>query len=250
MEANPDEAMLNNVGGTKNLVELGLLYQIERFVNISTDKAVNPTSVMGSSKRLSEYLVARAAGLAAKGQSFVSVRFGNVLGSRGSVVPLFKEQIKRGGPITVTHPGMTRYFMTIPEATQLVLQAGSMNGNGNVYVLDMGEPVKIVDLAKDLIMLSGLEPDKDIPIVFSGLRPGEKLFEELLTAEEGTYASRHEKIFVAKNSTSEDPNLMRKIDTLFELAKLQDGDGIREVLHELIPTYTEPKIINGNLVNQ
>ncbi|MBN8588148.1 MAG: polysaccharide biosynthesis protein [Rhodothermia bacterium] len=250
MEANPDEAMLNNVGGTKNLVELGLLYQIERFVNISTDKAVNPTSVMGSSKRLSEYLVARAAGLAAKGQSFVSVRFGNVLGSRGSVVPLFKEQIKRGGPITVTHPGMTRYFMTIPEATQLVLQAGSMNGNGNVYVLDMGEPVRIVDLAKDLIMLSGLEPDKDIPIVFSGLRPGEKLFEELLTAEEGTYASRHEKIFVAKNSTSEDPNLMRKIETLFELAKLQDGDGIREVLHELIPTYTEPKIINGNLVNQ
>lgn len=249
MEAHPDEAMLNNVGGTKNLVELGLLYQVERFVNISTDKAVNPTSVMGASKRVSEYLVTWAARRATKGQSFVSVRFGNVLGSRGSVVPLFKEQIKKGGPITVTHPDMTRYFMTIPEATQLVLQAGSMNGNGNVYVLDMGEPVKIVDLAKDLIMLSGLEPEKDISIAFSGLRPGEKLFEELLTAEEGTYSSRHEKIFVAKNSTTEDSDFMRKIEVLFELAKLQNGEGIRETLCQLIPTYKEPKIVNGNLVN-
>jgi FlaA1/EpsC-like NDP-sugar epimerase len=158
MEANPDQAVFNNVGGTRNLVKFALEYGVERFVNVSTDKAVNPTSMMGASKRVAEEVVACAARQAAPGQQFVSVRFGNVLGSRGSVIPFFKEQIKRGGPVTVTHAEMTRYFMTIPEASQLVLQAGGLGENGSVFVLDMGEPVKIIDLAHDLIRLSGLEP--------------------------------------------------------------------------------------------
>jgi len=237
MELNPDEAIFNNVGGTKNLVELALKHGVERFVNISTDKAVNPTSVMGASKRVAEYLVQWAAHRANEGQVFVSVRFGNVLGSRGSVIPLFKEQIRAGGPVTVTHPDMTRYFMTIPEAAQLVLQAGGLGQNGAVYVLDMGEPVKILDLARDLIRLSGLEPEVDIEIVFTGIRPGEKLFEELLTAEEGTVASRHEKIFVARNSGVPDGLLQDLLGKLFEAAAARDPEKIRAVLRELIPTY-------------
>ena len=173
MEDNAEQAVFNNVGGVQNLTRLALEWHVERFVNVSTDKAVNPTSVMGASKRVAELIVSEAAERAEEGQSFVSVRFGNVLGSRGSVIPLFKDQIQRGGPVTVTHPEMVRYFMTIPEAAQLVMQAGAMNGNGNVYVLDMGEPVKIVDLARDLIRLSGLEPDVDIAIQFAGMRPGD-----------------------------------------------------------------------------
>jgi len=200
MEENPEEAILNNVFGTANLAELALEHAVEVFVNISTDKAVNPTSIMGASKRVAEMIIRSIAARAGEGRAFVSVRFGNVLGSRGSVIPTFKEQIRRGGPVTVTDPGMTRYFMTIPEAAQLVLQAGGMKHNGAVFVLDMGEPVKITDLASDLIRLSGLEPEKDVEIVFSGIRPGEKLFEELLTAEEGTDASRFQKIFFARNN--------------------------------------------------
>jgi len=237
MENNPDEAVFNNVGGTKNVVELALKHGVQRFVNISTDKAVNPTSVMGASKRVAEYLVQRAALQAREGQAFVSVRFGNVLGSRGSVIPLFKEQIRYGGPVTVTHPEVKRYFMTIPEAAQLVLQAGGMAENGAVYVLDMGEPIRIVDLAEELIRLSGFEPGQDIEIVFSGLRQGEKLFEELLTAEEGTTASRHEKIFVAKNSGIEHVDLDVLLEELFQAAKRRDGDRIRDVFKKLIPTY-------------
>jgi len=237
MELNPDEAVFNNVGGTKNLVELALQYGVERFVNISTDKAVNPTSVMGASKRVAEYLVEWAARRAKPGQVFVSVRFGNVLGSRGSVVPLFKEQIRSGGPVTVTHPEMTRYFMTIPEAAQLVLQAGGLGQNGAIYVLDMGEPVKIVDLARDLIRLSGLEPGVDVDIVFTGIRPGEKLFEELLTAEEGTEASKHEKIFVARGHRVPGEKLEGLLERLFEAAAARDPEKIRGVLKELIPTY-------------
>ena len=197
MEKNPDQAILNNIGGTKVMTELALESGVESFVNISTDKAVNPTSVMGATKRISEMVVRDAASRAPENCSFVSVRFGNVLGSRGSVIPLFREQIRKGGPITVTHPEMTRFFMTIPEASQLVLQAAAMDGSGSVYVLDMGKPVKIKDLAEDLIQLSGFEPHVDIEIVYTGIRPGEKLFEEILTAEEGTTGTRHDKIYIS-----------------------------------------------------
>lgn len=238
MEQNPSQAIFNNVVGTRNLVELSLEHGVERFVNISTDKAVNPTSVMGASKRVAEFVVEWASVRARKGQSLVSVRFGNVLGTRGSVVPIFKKQIAEGKPITVTHPDMTRYFMTIPEASQLVLQAGGIADNGAVYVLDMGKPVKIVDLAKDLIRLSGLEVEKDIRIIYKGIQPGEKLFEELLTAEEGTSATRHEKIFMARKRGLPEERYQDLIDNLIQAAHQHDGDRIRQALKRLIPTYT------------
>lgn len=237
MEQHPSQAIFNNVMGTRNLVELALKYGVERFVNISTDKAVNPTSVMGASKRVAEFVVEWASVRAKKDQSFVSVRFGNVLGSRGSVVPIFKKQIAEGNPITVTHPDMTRYFMTIPEASQLVLQAGGIADNGAVYVLDMGEPVKIVDLAKDLIRLSGLEVEKDIPIIYKGIQPGEKLFEELLTSEEGTSATRHKKIFMARKRGLPEERHQDLIDNLIHAAHQYDGERIRKALKWLIPTY-------------
>lgn len=237
MERNPAQAILNNVMGTRNLVELALKYDVHRFVNVSTDKAVNPTSVMGASKRIAEYIVENASTQAKMGQSFVSVRFGNVLGSRGSVVPIFKRQIAEGLPITVTHPDMTRYFMTIPEASQLVLQAGGLAENGAVYVLDMGTPVKIVDLAKDLIRLSGLEVGKDIDIVYKGIQPGEKLYEELLTAEEGTTATRHSKIFMARKQGLPDEGFEHSIEELVDAARSMDEARIRTTLKRLIPTY-------------
>jgi FlaA1/EpsC-like NDP-sugar epimerase len=239
MEANPEQAVFNNVGGTRNLVELALEYGVHRFVNVSTDKAVNPTSVMGASKRAAELVVQRAAQRCQPGCAFVSVRFGNVLGSRGSVIPLFKAQIKRGGPITVTHPDMVRYFMTIPEATQLVLQAGSMGLNGAVCVLDMGEPVRIVDLARDLILLCGKRPDEDVEIEFSGMRPGEKLFEELLLAEEGTLPSAHEKIFVARGNGAVASDA--QVEALFDAAANRDGQRLRATLAALIPTCQFPR---------
>ncbi|MDR9392261.1 MAG: nucleoside-diphosphate sugar epimerase/dehydratase, partial [Trueperaceae bacterium] len=201
MEAHPEEAVLNNVAGTRHVVDLALAHDVEAFVNVSTDKAVNPTSVMGASKRLAECLVQDAALRAAPGRRYVSVRFGNVLGSRGSVVPLFQEQIRAGGPVTVTDARMTRYFMTIPEASQLVLQAGALAENGAVYVLDMGEPVRIVDLAEDLIRLSGLEPYEDVEIRETGIRPGEKLYEELLGEGETTGEKLFENIFVGQGQT-------------------------------------------------
>ncbi|XPO21525.1 nucleoside-diphosphate sugar epimerase/dehydratase [Phosphitispora sp. TUW77] len=196
METHPAEAVKNNIFGTKNLVECAHQFGISRFIMISTDKAVNPTSVMGVSKRVAEIIV-QGYGQSSR-TKFALVRFGNVLGSRGSVIPLFQRQIKKGGPVTVTHPDMVRYFMTIPEAVQLVIQAGALAQGGEVFILDMGKPVKIVDLARDLIQLSGLEPYKDISIVYTGLRPGEKLFEEILTSEEGIGATKHNRIFIGK----------------------------------------------------
>jgi len=241
MERNPSQAILNNVVGTRNLVRLALEHGVHRFVNISTDKAVNPTSVMGASKRVAEHIVEWAASQAKMGQSFVSVRFGNVLGSRGSVVPIFKRQIAEGLPITVTHPDMTRYFMTIPEASQLVLQAGGLADNGAVYVLDMGKPVKIVDLATDLIRLSGLQLGKDIDIVYKGIQPGEKLYEELLTAEEGTSATRHSKIFMARKQGLPAEAFEESIDALVQVARDMDDAGIRRLLKNLIPSYAFEK---------
>jgi FlaA1/EpsC-like NDP-sugar epimerase len=236
MEANPDEAVFNNVVGTRNVVQLCLDYGVERLVNISTDKAVNPTSVMGASKRVAEMVVAWGASRAGVHQDLVSVRFGNVLGSRGSVVPIFMEQIRNRKPVTITHPEVKRYFMTIPEAAQLVLQAGGLGGKGTVYVLDMGEPIRIVDLARDLIRLAGLEPERDIPIIFTGLRPGEKLFEELLTAEDGVVDSPHLKIFVARiNGVPEDFEDL--LEDLLQAARSRDGARIREAFRRLVPTY-------------
>jgi FlaA1/EpsC-like NDP-sugar epimerase len=237
MELNPDQAILNNIGGTRNLVNLSLEYGVKCFVNISSDKSVNPSSVMGATKRIAEYVVNDAARKASPGQLFVSVRFGNVLGSRGSVVPIFKEQIKNGGPITITHPEMYRYFMTIPEASQLVLQAGALGVNGAVFVLDMGEPVKILDMARDLIRLSGYEPDKDIKIVYTGVQQGEKLFEELLTAEEGTDMTPHNKIFIARKNDNP-ANLNNLLDGLIDAANGGNYHTITENLQALIPSYS------------
>lgn len=236
MEANPEQAIFNNVCGTRNLVQLALDFGVTHFVNISTDKAVNPTSVMGATKRISEQIVQWGANQTDNGEVFVSVRFGNVLGSRGSVIPKFKEQIKRGGPISITHPDMVRYFMTIPEASQLVLQAGALNMNGSVFVLDMGEPVSIETMARDLITLSGFEPDKDIEIEYTGMRPGEKLFEELLTAEEGTDMTQHEKIYVAK-SIDVRSDISHKLDQLEQVAYDGDHESIKQSIKDLVPTY-------------
>ena len=234
MEAQPQEAVWNNAMGFYYTAEPAVRYGVERFVLISTDKAVNPTSVMGATKRLTEKM-GQALNTKYHTTKFIAVRFGNVLGSRGSVVPLFKKQIADGGPVTVTHPDMTRYFMTIPEASQLVIEAGSMGNGGEVFVLDMGKPVKIVDLAKNMIKLSGYIPDKDIKIRFTGLRPGEKLFEELLTAEEGTEVTDHVKIRRAILQ-EEDPEVLRQ--QMQELVRLKDEDTIIAQMQKMIPTYT------------
>ena len=233
MEYQPEEAVLNNVVGFVNTAEPAGQYGVERFVLISTDKAVNPTSVMGATKRLTEKL-GQAMNKKYPHTKYMAVRFGNVLGSRGSVVPLFKRQIEAGGPITVTHPDITRYFMTIPEASQLVIEAGSLGEGGEVFVLEMGKPVKIVDLAKNMIKLSGHVPGKDIKIEFTGLRPGEKLYEELMTAEEGTEVTTHAKIRKAILS-DEDPHVLKQ--QYDKLITLQDGDAIIEQMKQMIPTY-------------
>ncbi|MCO6450360.1 MAG: polysaccharide biosynthesis protein [Caldilineales bacterium] len=236
MERNPDEAITNNVLGTCYLLEAALAEGVERFVMISTDKAVNPTSVMGASKRVAEFLVHRAA--RQSGRPYVAVRFGNVLGSRGSVVNTFKQQIARGGPVTVTHPDMKRFFMTIPEAVQLVLQASVLGKGGEVFLLDMGEPVRIEDLARDLIELSGYDVGTDIEIVYSGIRPGEKLFEELFVEGEEYTRTRHEKIFIAGNASSFVPNdLSSGLLTLENAARRRDAEAIKLALHRLVPEY-------------
>jgi FlaA1/EpsC-like NDP-sugar epimerase len=234
METNIEDAITNNVLGTQRLVEASVAAGVTHFVLISTDKAVNPTSVMGATKRVAELIVQSAA--RETGRCFVAVRFGNVLGSRGSVVPLFQKQILAGGPVTVTHRDIQRYFMTIPEAVQLVLQAAALGRGGDLFLLDMGEPVRIVDLARDLIRLSGLEPDQDIEIRYTGLRPGEKLSEDLFGADETRNRTQHEKIFICRNGR-ELPTLDDAIQALVRAAEDGNADEARRLLHELVLEY-------------
>ena len=241
MEVNVAEAVTNNVQGTANLLRLAEAHHVGRFVFVSTDKAVNPSSIMGATKRVAELLVQASAWRSER--PYVAVRFGNVLDSRGSVVPLFREQIGRGGPVTITHPEVQRYFMTIPEAVQLVLQASALGEGGEVFALDMGEPIRIVDLAEDLIHLSGLEVGGDIEIVYTGLRPGEKLFEEVFLASEEYQPTRHEKIFASLNGLhglTSAVELERVVEELLPLAQWGDEDRIRAKLKEIVPEY-EPE---------
>ena len=235
METNPGESIANNVAGTKNVADASDKYATDNFVMISTDKAVNPTSLMGSSKRIAEMYIQDLNSTSKTG--FVTVRFGNVLGSNGSVVPIFKKQIAEGGPVTVTHPEMKRYFMTIPEASQLVLQAATMGKGGEIFVLDMGEPVKIVDLARELITLSGFVPSEDIEISFTGLRPGEKLFEELSIEGEDMVQTRHPKIGIWKTIPMDRETLRTRINYLINIAEKQNHTEIVQKIKELIPEY-------------
>jgi FlaA1/EpsC-like NDP-sugar epimerase len=237
LESYPEEAVKTNILGTKILGELALKFKVEKFIYISTDKAINPTSVMGSTKRVGEEMLRVLNGR--NGTKFISVRFGNVLGSRGSVIPVFEDQIKRGGPVTVTHPEMKRYFMATSEAVLLVLQAAAIGEGGEAYILDMGEPIKILDLAREMIRLSGREPDVDIPIVFSGLRPGEKLFEELLGAEEGSEPTEHARIFKARNPRIKpDEEIFLKIEKLINGCRDgSDRNSIIRGLADIVPTY-------------
>jgi FlaA1/EpsC-like NDP-sugar epimerase len=231
MELQPSEAILNNVIGTKNVAELSNQYHVHTFVLVSTDKAVNPTNVMGSTKRVAELIIQNLSQTTISTR-YIAVRFGNVLGSRGSVIPKFQQQITKGGPVTITHPEMTRYFMTIPEASQLVIQAGSLGSGGEIFVLDMGNPVKILDLAEDMIRLSGKVPHKDIMIRYSGLRPGEKIYEELLTAEEGINSTNSNKIFVAPLSSVNSSDIEHQIEKLEKNAIANNDEEIRRILKE------------------
>jgi len=235
MEMNPSEAISTNVGGTKVVADLAVKYEADRFVLVSTDKAVNPTSVMGASKRAAEIYV-QALGNISK-TKFITTRFGNVLGSNGSVIPLFKKQIEKGGPLTITHPEITRYFMTIPEACQLVLEAGCMGNGGEIYIFDMGESVKIVDLANKMIRLSGLTVGKDIEIAFTGLRPGEKLYEELLNNSENTIPTHNKQIMIAKVQPYELEQIKPAISKLIDLFCTQDNVKIVRQLKSIVPEY-------------
>ncbi len=243
MEVNRKAAFVNNVTGTRTVAEAAAAAGVAKFVMISTDKAVNPTSVMGASKRIAELVVQCLEGYRENRTEYCSVRFGNVMGSAGSVIPLFTRQIEAGGPITVTHPDVVRYFMTIPEAAQLVLQAGAMGRGGELFVLDMGEPVKIVDLARDMIRLSGLEPDVDIEIKYVGLRPGEKLYEELITSGEGIVPTPHEKIMVLRAMSCHAPEeTLAKVSRIESLAAAcAPDDELMAAVRELVPEYVEPQ---------
>ena len=234
MEDAPHEAIKNNVFGTLNVVKACDQYHVKKFILISTDKAVNPTNIMGASKRLCEMIVQTFDKKSAT--EYVAVRFGNVLGSNGSVIPLFKKQIKSGGPVTVTHPDIIRYFMTIPEAVSLVLQAGAYAKGGEIFVLDMGEPVKIVDMARNLIKLSGFEPDVDIKIEFTGLRPGEKLYEEMLMKEEGMQTTPNKLIHIGKPIDFHSEVFLDELKNLYKIAYDEHSD-IKSAVKHLVPTY-------------
>lgn len=247
MEESPSEAIKNNVFGTFNVAEAADRYKVKRFVLISTDKAVNPTNIMGATKRCCEMIV--QAFNERSETEFVAVRFGNVLGSNGSVIPLFKKQIKNGGPVTVTHKDITRFFMLIPEAAQLVLQAGAYARGGEVFVLDMGKPVRIYDLAEDLIRLSGLEPGNDIAIKVTGLRPGEKLYEELLMSEEGLKDTGHKKIFVGKPTFKDMEGLVEDLTSLKFVIEKGDKQAITDKLKEIVPTFKDPEEVNSMVKN-
>ncbi|PKN71084.1 MAG: polysaccharide biosynthesis protein [Deltaproteobacteria bacterium HGW-Deltaproteobacteria-12] len=244
LEKNPWEAVFNNIVGSRMVMEMSLRYHVERFVLVSTDKAVRPTNVMGASKRVTELIMQSLQG---NGTKFMAVRFGNVVGSSGSVIPLFRRQIERGGPVTVTHPEVNRFFMTIPEASQLILQAGAMGEGGEIFVLEMGTPVKIADMARDLIRLSGKEPEVDIKIVFTGLREGEKLYEELVTLDEDILPTGHEKVMVLRAGNHSDDSgylfearnkLCKAIDDLAKDAESHNTKRIKQKLKEIVPEYT------------
>ncbi len=235
MENNPSESILTNVFGTKNCADLAVKYKVEKFVMISTDKAVNPTNVMGASKRIAEiYTQSLGKTVLTK---FITTRFGNVLGSNGSVIPRFRQQIENGGPVTITHADITRFFMTIPEACQLVLEAGTSGNGGEIFIFDMGESVKILDLAKKMIKLSGLTLDKDIKIIYTGLRPGEKLYEELLANEENTLPTHHQQIMIAKVKEYDFEFINTKIQELIDCFDKQDNKLIVKQMKLLVPEF-------------
>lgn len=242
MEKSPSEAIKNNIFGTLNVATLADKYRVKRMVLISTDKAVNPTNIMGATKRAAEMIIQTINEKSST--EFVAVRFGNVLGSNGSVIPLFKKQIAEGGPVTITHPEIIRYFMTIPEAVQLVLQAGAMAKGGEIFILDMGEPVKIVDLANNLIKLSGFEPGIDIKIEYTGLRPGEKLYEELLMAEEGITKTENSKIFIGKPIDINTVKVYKSLEILKRIVDREEVELIESVIRELVDTYIRPEDAN------
>jgi FlaA1/EpsC-like NDP-sugar epimerase len=251
MEYNPKEAVKVNIFGTYALAKAAEEHRVAKFVMISTDKAVRPTSVMGATKRMAEYIC--GAFNAVSETQYISVRFGNVLGSRGSVLPLFLDQLKYGGPITVTHPEMKRYFMTIPEAVSLVLQAAVLGNGGEVLVLDMGGPVRIMEIAEELIRMHGLEPYRDVDIQFVGLRPGEKLFEEILTAEEGTDASKHEKIYIARNggryTLDQIHGIMKEFNRFLMEPAIANSGNIRSLLKKYVKHYNETDTLESRQEN-
>ncbi|MTI38367.1 polysaccharide biosynthesis protein, partial [Fulvivirga lutimaris] len=248
MEENPQEAVSCNIVGTKNIADLAVEVGSEKFVMVSTDKAVNPTNVMGASKRIAEMYIQSIN--AKKGSTlFITTRFGNVLGSNGSVIPFFKRQIEQGGPITVTHPEITRYFMTISEACELILEAGCMGKGGEIFLFDMGKSVRIVDLAKKMIRLSGYEPFKDIDIIFTGLRKGEKLFEELLADRENNLPTHNHKIMIAKVSTPNFNTIRDGISELEELLKKQSDLSLVSAMKKIVPEYKSNRSIYEVLDN-
>ncbi|MCI5652146.1 MAG: polysaccharide biosynthesis protein, partial [Ruminococcus bromii] len=239
MEDSPAEAIKNNVFGTYKMAQAAARYGVKKFVLISTDKAVNPTNIMGASKRLCEMVVQMMNRETAT--EFVAVRFGNVLGSNGSVIPIFEKQIAAGGPVTVTHPEITRFFMTIPEAVSLVLQAGYYAKGGEIFVLDMGQPVKIDDMARNLIRLSGYEPDVDIKIEYTGLRPGEKLYEELLMEEEGLKETENKLIHIGRPIEMDDEKFKEQLKILEEAYKVE-AENMKELVAEIVPTYKPQEV--------